>query len=532
MEIDTANLPTGQQHTAQVVLDARRAGRAVIPVAVTVPRGRLEVDRNRLDFGSVYRGQQVAAQSFIVSNTGGSYFEAQVSGGERWIERVVPGSFRCRPGQQQRVEVVIDTGKLAMGRQEHEATLNVTTPDAGAAQVKVATQTTVVKEVFRWFALTVPGRLALAAILLVLAFLSGWAYLAYHYAAGLEHLQAERWAEARAEFGRVIIPGMSYRDAEELVKESYYRAGLAYLEAGEWEKARAELEQVAGYKDAEALVKESYYRPGLAYFEAGEWEKARTELAQVRGYKNAEELLKKTMIKLLERLGREMVYVPAGEFIMGSEDGDSDERPRHKVYLDAFYIDRYEVTNAQYKVCVEAKVCNPPGSNGSFSRDSYYGNPAYDDYPVIYVSWHDADTYCRWAGGRLPTEAEWEKAARGIDGRKYPWGNKWDTSKTNSRETTPGDTVAVGSYPAGASPYGVLDMAGNVWEWCQDRYSANYYAGSPERNPQGPSSGNYRVARGGSWANYVMNVRAAFRFRIDPDVRSNLVGFRCVSPAP
>jgi len=181
---------------------------------------------------------------------------------------------------------------------------------------------------------------------------------------------------------------------------------------------------------------------------------------------------------------------------------------------------------------VDIRGCNPPGSNSSSSRDSYYGNPAYDDYPVIYVSWQDADAYCGWAGGRLPTEAEWEKAARGTDGRKYPWGNEWDASKVNSGEAGPGDTTAVGSYPAGASPYGVLDTAGNVWEWCQDWYDADYYASSPQHDPQGPSSGDRCVVRGGSWFSSERNVRAAVRGWYDPDFRNYLVGFRCVSQSP
>ena len=565
VEIDTTDLPTGQQHTAQVTLDASSGGQAIIPVVVTVPSGLLKVDRGLLDFGSVYRGQRVTTQSFAVSNTGGSYLDARVIGGERWIAQVTPDSFRCQPGQQQRVEVAIDTKKLAVGRREHGATLNVTTPDAGATQVTVTVRTTVVKEVFRWFALTAPGRLALAAILLIMAFLSGWAYLAYHYAVGLEHLEAGRWAEARAEFDRVIVWRMSYRDAEELLKESYYRPGLAYLEAGGWEKAQAELQQVIGYKDAEELVKESYYRLGLAYFQAGEWERARTELQQVMGYKDADELVKESYyrlgvayleagdseraeealrqvvkldsgykdagFRLLEMLGHEIVYVPPGEFIIGSEDGGNDERPQHKVHLDAFYIDKYEVTNAQYEVCVDAGSCNPPISNSSSSRVSCYGNPAYDGYPVIHVSWHDADAYCRWAGGRLPTEAEWEKAARGTDGRKFPWGDRWDASKVNSWEAGPGDTTAVGSYLAGVSPYGALDMAGNVWEWCQDWYDEDYYAHSPQRNPQGHDSGTHRVLRGGSWLSLEWDVRGAVRFRGAPDLRDHNLGFRCVSPA-
>jgi formylglycine-generating enzyme required for sulfatase activity len=225
-----------------------------------------------------------------------------------------------------------------------------------------------------------------------------------------------------------------------------------------------------------------------------------------------------------------MVFVPAGDFTMGSSDADkdaaSDEKPQHTVYLDAFWIDKYEVTNAQYKKCVDAGKCSRPSESKSYTRSSYYGNASFDNYPVIYVSWNDAKTYCEWAGKRLPTEAEWEKAARGADGRIYPWGNTFDISKVNA-ERKVGDTTEVGAYPAGASPYGALDMAGNVWEWVADWYSANYYASSPRNNPMGPSSGQYRVVRGGAWFNDGHDVRAAVRDRSTPTYAYDSVGFRC-----
>jgi eukaryotic-like serine/threonine-protein kinase len=236
--------------------------------------------------------------------------------------------------------------------------------------------------------------------------------------------------------------------------------------------------------------------------------------------------------------GMVQVYVPAGEFLMGSADSDADalssEKPQHKVYLDAYWIDQTEVTNAMVAKCIkEGGGCVLPYFSNSKTRASYYSDPQYANYPVIFLNWGAAQSYCTWAGRRLPTEAEWEKAARGTDGRKYPWGNDWDAAKLNSSEKGPGDTSAVGSYPAGASPYGALDMAGNVWEWVADWYlmSENYYTTSPSRNPTGPPSGgdggDNRVIRGGSWHDTPVGARTAGRNYIGSTYVVNNIGFRC-----
>lgn len=222
----------------------------------------------------------------------------------------------------------------------------------------------------------------------------------------------------------------------------------------------------------------------------------------------------------------EMAFVPAGEFTMGSDSGEHDEKPMHRILLDAFWIDVFEVINAQYKKCVDAGKCQPPSSSSSNRNSSYFGNSQFDNYPVIYVSWEDANAYCAWAGKRLPAEAEWEKAARGTDARIYPWGNDWDVNKVNA-DNRVGDTTPVGSYPAGVSPYGALDMAGNVLEWVADWYDSGYYANSPRENPKGPFSEAYRVLRGGAWNLNRVNVRAADRINITPDDRYSNVGFRC-----
>ncbi|GAB4504909.1 MAG: hypothetical protein Fur0043_19040 [Anaerolineales bacterium] len=234
--------------------------------------------------------------------------------------------------------------------------------------------------------------------------------------------------------------------------------------------------------------------------------------------------------EITDAKGVPMRLVPAGEFTMGSNSG-YDEKPVHTVYLDAFYMDKYEVTNALYKACVDAGVCDPPKESNSHTRDSYYGNPEFDDYPVIYVDWNMAKAYCQWRGARLPTEAEWEKAARGTDGRTYPWGEGIDCDKANY-DGCKGDTTKVGSYENGKSPYGLYDLAGNVWEWVADWYSDTYYQSSPSSNPLGPSSGQYRVLRGGSWGSDGDGVRSANRSDGASDLIYFLVGFRCARSLP
>jgi serine/threonine protein kinase len=223
-----------------------------------------------------------------------------------------------------------------------------------------------------------------------------------------------------------------------------------------------------------------------------------------------------------------MRLVPAGEFTMGSEDGGDDERPVHQVYLDAFYMDKYEVTNALYKACVDAGSCAPPRKTQSFTIPVYYGIPVFEDRPVIYVDWVQAANYCGWRGGGLPTEAQWEKAARGTDGRTYPWGEGIDCSKANYAACN-GDTTGVGSYESGVSPYGIYDLAGNVLEWTMDRYSGTYYQDSPASNPVGPDTGNSRVLRGGTWSHLGKDLRASNRYWYTPEYTRDYIGFRCVS---
>jgi formylglycine-generating enzyme required for sulfatase activity/Flp pilus assembly protein TadD len=217
-----------------------------------------------------------------------------------------------------------------------------------------------------------------------------------------------------------------------------------------------------------------------------------------------------------------LVCVPAGEFSMGSKKDDPlsypNEHPQHTVYLDAFWIDRTEITNQMYSRCVQASECKPP-IKGSYQ----YNNASYVNHPVI-VDWQSAQAYCQWVERRLPSEAEWEKAARGVDTLTYPWGNEITCQDANYAGCV-GDSKPVGSYPDSASPYGALDMAGNVWEWVADWYDKGYYSNSPSINPQGPPSGERHILRGGAWDDsYDRNLRTTYRNGLDKDT----TGFRCV----
>jgi len=218
-----------------------------------------------------------------------------------------------------------------------------------------------------------------------------------------------------------------------------------------------------------------------------------------------------------------MVYIPEGEFIMGTDDRLKDEKPAHVVYTEAFYIDVYEVTNSDYKKFVDHVDYPTPDhwENGTFPEGK-------DQHPVVHVSWYDADNYCKWAGKRLPREREWEKAARGTDGRTYPWGNVWAMDKSNHPLLEIGDTQQVGSYEQGKSPYGLYDMSGNVWEWVDDYY--NPHPGSDYINPE--FGDKYRLLKGGSWWDcsfYACGISAPTfnRAFFEPSVKSESYGFRC-----
>jgi formylglycine-generating enzyme required for sulfatase activity len=249
-----------------------------------------------------------------------------------------------------------------------------------------------------------------------------------------------------------------------------------------------------------------------------------------------------------------LVFVPAGKFLMGTDKNfafpEDDEMPQRRVEMNGFWIDQFEVSNQRYARCVEQGACTPPTAFGGKDREDYYQNRDYQEFPVIHVSWEQANQYCRWVGRRLPTEAEWEKAARGTTGQVYPWG--WVGSSIGSQgvranycdancsyeyrdeqvddgfdETAPSE-----SFQAGASPYGALHMAGNVWEWVADWYEADYYQNAPGENPTGPRTGTLKVIRGGSWMDQawlgtIFGLRAANRAAHEPQSGEFYLGFRC-----
>jgi formylglycine-generating enzyme required for sulfatase activity len=236
-----------------------------------------------------------------------------------------------------------------------------------------------------------------------------------------------------------------------------------------------------------------------------------------------------------------LILVPAGPFPMGvppgDRDGGRDEYPRHEVYLDAFYIDKYEVTNGRYLEFVRTTGHRAPQHPKDPTRNLWKGNTMPEsvaDRPVVNVDWQDAKAYCAWTGRRLPTEAEWEKAARGADDRRFPWGNVEPTHKHlnyNQRWIGEKTLMPVGSYEAGKSPFGAYDMAGNVWEWVNDWYDPLYYEKSPAKNPPGPESGTHKVVRSSGWQVETPMVRIFTRIKSDPTVRNESTGFRCAANA-
>ena len=248
--------------------------------------------------------------------------------------------------------------------------------------------------------------------------------------------------------------------------------------------------------------------------------------------------------------GSRMILIPEGIFLMGEDESeDRNRQPAHLIRLDAYFIDETEVTNGEYAQCEAAGDCRPPASPNASYHTSYYGDPAFDDYPVIFVSWYDAEAFCQWRGGRLPSEAEWEKAAGfdPIEGVRtlYPWGDVFDGARLNfcdkncPRDHRDGtaddghqDTAPVGSYLEGHSPFGIYDMSGNVMEWVSDWYDPRFYQGSTDTNPLGPVEGEFKSMRGGSWLSAADETTVTIRDSFDPLVARTNLGFRCAMTPP
>lgn len=378
-----------------------------------------------------------------------------------------------------------------------------------------------------------------------------------------EGTQGEKFCK---EHGKKLVPLTEPHTAQEAdalqqkkeLAKKYYQEGNAHCDAESYDLA------IEAYKKAEEVFPDFpalHYNMGWLYSKLGNAEQAiqhlqkyivlapdASDITEVQSYvvvlknavekrkkvmdtfNNRDEIMKKALIEQKQKY--DSVVVPAGEFIMGTNDAREDVYPEHKVYLDAFEIDRYEVTNAQYWEFLEyMKKTNdhskcfkgePSGKDHTprFWDDEYYNVP---DYPVVRIDWYDAYAYAAWAGKRLPTEAEWEKAARGLDGRKFPWGNEWDPARCNLS----GEPKPVGSIEGGKSVYGCYDMAGSVYEWCADWYLDTYYQEAPYRNPKGPDNGLRRVIRGGSRFSQPFQVRTFTRKSEQPNLFNLGLGFRC-----
>ena len=374
------------------------------------------------------------------------------------------------------------------------------------------------------------------------------------YTDALEAFHLGKWDVVAAKLREVVAIQPGYEDAAVILAQAeialtgslhYTNASFAITEK-RWADAIRHFEFVLAidpnYKDAAAKLAEvkrwaalpDLYKRALVAIRLQQWLDARTLLEQIQStdakYRETKQLLERVQVEwsrtALTITGKEMILIPAGEFVMGSNDGRDNEKPPQNVYLNAFYIARYPVTNAEYKKFVDATKHSAPShwQNGQIPKGK-------ENHPVVTVTWDDAITYTQWAGARLPTEAEWEKAASWDEAQKvkrvYPWGDEFDANKCNTRESGIKDTTHVGKYsPQGDSAYGVGDMVGNVWEWCSSLYQKYpYRADDGRENMRG---NGLRVLRGGSWFDHYGYARGACRSYPDPGNYDIGVGFRFV----
>jgi formylglycine-generating enzyme required for sulfatase activity len=328
-------------------------------------------------------------------------------------------------------------------------------------------------------------------------------------------------------------------DSTETIKVELVKSTGTLIIEGEPRGAKVEVKGPKGFSEVGGIPVKLYDVPRGTYkvSVSRDGYENFSEDAEVQGGK--QEIVKVNLKKRGSGKGAEagdMVFIPAGEFWMGCSPSDSEcyaeEKPYHKVYIDGYYINKYEVTVAEFEKCVNAGSCKKENYYSKQEKPDWacnLGDSAKENHPMNCVTWYGAKEFCEWTGKRLPTEAEWEKAARGGTDTKYPWGNEFKTGMANCDEGTCKDgyqtTSPVGSFKANG--YGLFDMIGNVWEWVNDWYDEKYYQSSPGKNPAGPSSSSLKVLRGGSWDDLTRLMRVSDRNRNYPDVRNDINGFRC-----
>ncbi len=472
---DLSGLPAGQIRSADGLLVRSIGGTQHLAVQVDVLPSNLQIDCSTLDFGTAGQGEVFQA-TLTLRNSGQGYLIGMVRCRVPWLT-ALPERFRVPAGDSTQITVNVNSQALPPGDVAHAWALVV---ESNGGHVVLGVQMRVLSPV----------------------------------------LKIE---PAEVDLGTVDIAQPGAKGSTQLTVSNTGPGVLtgAVIVGTDWLRVNPATFRCRAGETQQLSLSTTELKTGNHH-------------QSVHLLSNAGDAEVSVLLRVNFSLEPEMVHIPAGEFLRGSKERDrvalASEKPQRRIYLAEYWIGRYPVTNAQYAVFVEATGRRPPGHWPG-------GNPpeGKENHPVVNVSWWDAVAYCRWLMEvtdkpyRLPTEAQWEKAARGADGRGYPWGNRWDNKKCNSRQADKRDTTPVDAYsPIGDSPYGCVDMAGNVLEWVADWYTADYYSQSTiSHNPYGPASGAVRVLRGGSWYSGARKVRCANRFNGNPKLTFPEAGFRC-----
>jgi formylglycine-generating enzyme required for sulfatase activity/serine/threonine protein kinase len=506
-EIPAEILVTSDPPGGTVYLDGREKGQTPLTLKEIVPgRYRLRITHAAAfdhEEELVLKGKVNTAREILLAPRGRVILEAHPAGSTVRLEGVTPG-LTAAPEQ------ALDKGPLALPVKPGRYAVTFRHPQAGVCPVDITVAAGEEKKVFAdlWEA---AGR-------------------------DLELTRDRAGAIAAYEKSRNPERARAMRDEQQRLEQLARQEQEQRLRQEQEQKARMEQDQKSRQEQTLAALK----RDGETALKAGRFEEAEKKLAEVVRARSddAEAAAALAFVRSIPEgmiyLARNaqgcdelinpkdksvMVLVPGGEFTMGAEDGRNDEKPVRRIHVDAFLMDKTEVTWGQFLAyCKAASLTPPPEPAWGIQHDG----------PVVLETWDEAKAYCAWAGKRLPTEAEWEKAARGTDGRKWPWGNAWDPQKANTNLLELDKAVPCGSYPAGVSPYGLLDMAGNVCEWCEDWWADTYDAKADPRNPRGPAAGRVRAIRGGSWHGAEDLARCAARFKKAPTARDRIIGFRGV----